>query len=87
MADSFDGHIPGLASPASNAFSITPHDSNELSNVTRGLYVGVAGDVVVVTAGGDEVTLVALAAGVFHPIRAKQVKLTNTTATDIVGVY
>ena len=87
MADSFDGHIPGLASPASNADAITPDDNNDLSNTTRGLYVGVSGDVVVVTAGGDEVTFVALAAGVFHPIRAQRIKATNTTATNIVGVY
>jgi hypothetical protein len=87
LADDFSGHIPGLTSPAGNAVAITPHDSNELSNVTRGLYVGVTGDVVVVTANGDEVTLTALAAGVFHPIRVKQVKSTNTTATNIVGVY
>ena len=87
MADDFSGLIPGLTAPAGNAFAITPHDSNDLSNVTRGLYVGATGDVVVVTANGDEVTLTALAAGVFHPIRAKQVKSTNTTATNIVGVY
>lgn len=87
MSDLFDSHTPTLTTPGTKAFSITPHDTNELSNVTRGLYVGVSGDVLVVTAGGDEVTFLAMAAGVFHPIRAKQIKATGTTATDIVGVY
>lgn len=87
MADDFEGHIEGLSSPADNAFAITPHDSNELSSVTHGLYVGGTGDVAVVMASGEEVTFSAMAAGVFHPIRVKQVKETGTSATDIIGVH
>jgi hypothetical protein len=73
--------------PAVHAFAITPANGADLSFVTRGLYVGVSGDVKVDTLGGDTVTFVGLAAGVIHPIRAKRVYATGTTATDIVGVY
>lgn len=84
--DSYSSNAVGLASPADNAESITPHDSNELTNVTRGLYVGGAGDAVVVFNDGTEVTLVGLQAGVVYPFRVKQVKSTGTTATSLVGV-
>jgi len=74
-------------SPASSGFAITPHDTNELVRVTRGIYVGVAGDVKVEFYSGDIVTFKDLAAGVIHPLRVKRVYETGTDATDIVGVY
>jgi hypothetical protein len=74
-------------SPASSAFAITPHDTDELVRVTRGIYVGVAGDVTVKMFSDDIVTFKDLAAGVIHPIRVKLVYDTGTDATDIVGVY
>lgn len=72
--------------PVENAFSITPDDDNDLADDTRGLYVGVSGDVKLTLVGGTTVTLKALAAGVVHPLRVKRVHDTDTTATDIVGV-
>ena len=81
------GYKEGLSSPADNAFAITPHDSNELAYTTRGLYVGVQGDVKVQMISGDTVTFVELAAGVIHPLRVKQVFNTGTAATNLVGVY
>ena len=74
--------------PASNAFTITPHDTNELAFVTRGLYLGVSGDVAVTMANGDEVTFLNMAAGIIHPLRVKIVKDTGTDADlGIIGVY
>lgn len=87
MSDTFESWRAGLESPAEHAFAITPADGSDLANTTRGLYVGVSGDVALITAGGDTVTLVGLAAGIIHPIRAARVKSTGTTATSIVGVY
>lgn len=85
--DRFSGYQSGLDSPATNASTVTPHDSNELGNVTRALWVGGAGDVVVVTVGGDTVTLVGVQAGTLLPIRVKIVKSTGTTATSMVALY
>lgn len=87
MTDTFPTHRPGLKSPASYAFDVTPHDTNDLSYTTRGIYVGVSGDVKVDMAGSGTVTFVGMAAGVFHPMRVTRVYSTGTTATNIVGVY
>lgn len=70
-----------------NAFAVTPHDTNALTHETRGLYIGAAGNVAVITSGGNTVTFVGLAVGIIHPIRCTHVKSTGTTATSIVGVY
>lgn len=61
-------------------------DTVELNYVTRGVSFGVAGDIKVVTQGGETVTIPsgALVAGVIHPIRIKQIYSTGTTATSIV---
>jgi len=86
-ADKFDNVSTGIDSPARNAFSVTPHDTNDLPNVTRGIYVGVTGDLKVKTEGLDVVTFTNLAAGMIHPIMCQMVFATGTTATGIVGVW
>jgi len=75
-----------LESPASGAFSITPHNTNELASVTRGVYVGGAGNLSVIMRDGQQVTFVGLSAGSILPIRARLVKSTGTTATNLVGL-
>ena len=72
--------------PAEALVSITPNDSANLSAPIRALYVGASGDVKFVDMAGTTITLVGLAAGVFHPVRAVKVFATDTDATDIVGV-
>jgi len=86
MADNFATHNPGLDSPAEDAFAITPHDTNDLAQVTRGIYVGGAGDLTVVTKGGTTVLFSAVPAGVVLPVRAAKVKSTGTAATSLVGL-
>ena len=85
--DNFEGLRVGRESGARNAFAITPHDTNELAHVTRGIYVGVSGDLKVELVSGDIVTYVDLVAGVTHAKEIKLVYSTGTTATDIVGEY
>jgi hypothetical protein len=51
------------------------------------IYVGGAGDLAVVTDGGDEVTFTAVPAGSFLPVHIKQVKLTGTDATAILALW
>lgn len=71
-----------------DAFVITPDDEEDLPYVTRGIYVGVAGDLAVTLVGDSApVTFANLAAGVIHPLRVKQVHETGTDAENIVGVY
>lgn len=73
-------------SPSAAAAAVTPHDTNRISP-TRGLYVGVSGDVKVIMLDGTTVTFTGLAAGVIHPITCVLVCSTGTTATNIVALY
>tara|TARA_R100000306_G_C4302180_1_gene105672 strand:+ start:218 stop:481 length:264 start_codon:yes stop_codon:yes gene_type:complete len=51
------------------------------------LYIGGAGDVQVITVGGDNITFVGVVAGTFFPVLVKQVVSTSTTATDILALW
>lgn len=73
--------------PAEHAVAITPHNTNNLAHTTRGVYVGVAGDLKVDMIGGETVTFVGLAAGIIHPIAANRIYSTGTTCTSILSVY
>ncbi len=73
---------------AAHAFAITPNDGADLTHETRAIYVGGAGDVNLVTAGGETVLFKALSAGTVLPIRATRVLATSTTAAmNLVGLY
>jgi len=78
---------PTNLTPATHAFAVSPDDNNDLSVVTRYVYVGVAGDLKLTTMDGDTITLVGLAAGVLHPVRAKRIWSSVTAAQSIVGLY
>lgn len=72
---------------ASRAVAVTPHDTNDLANVSRALWVGGAGNVAVILAGDSSaVTFTGVPAGTLLPLRVKRVMSTNTTATTIVAV-
>lgn len=72
---------------SSLVFAITPNDSTDLSYITRGLYVGGAGDIVLrAEDNSSNVTLVAVPAGSVLPIRVKRVLSTGTSATNLVGL-
>lgn len=87
IKDLFGSQNNGLTSPASNAFTITPHATNTLPYVTRAIYVGGEGSLVVEMAGGGSVvTFSDVPAGSLLPIRARRV-LSSSGATNIVGLY
>lgn len=75
---------------ANSAIAITPaasqiQDSNG-NNIYPILYIGGAGNVVVITASGETITFTAVPVGTILPINVQQV-LTTSTATNIVGLY
>ena len=69
------------------AVAVTPHDTNELDFVTRGIYVGVSGDLKVQLFDGTIITYVDILAGVTHAKAVRQVFDTGTTATNIIAEY
>lgn len=85
--DTFATNQLGLESPAVHAATITPHDTNELAFVSRGLMaITTAGIITVVTLAGDTVT-VYLPLGVVVPIRVRIIKSTSAVAAGIVSLW
>lgn len=72
----------GASDPAANAGAVTPSDSTDLTNPARGLLCTVAGDVCLITTGGDTIT-VPMLAGIVYPIRTARVKATGTTGSVV----
>ena len=56
-------------------------------NTPATLFVGVGGDIQVITIGGSTLILKNIASGSFLPIQVTRVKATSTTATDIVALF
>ena len=87
MSDKFSNYHAGLESPAERAFAITGNDSTDLTVTPRAIYVGGAGNVKVTTIGGDTVTFSGALAGTIIPVRVTRVFSTDTTATNLLGLY
>jgi hypothetical protein len=85
--DPFAGQADSTMSPATRCFAVTPSDSADLPQATKALYVGTAGDVVLLSI--DSAASVAfrnVPAGSILDVRARAVRATGTTAADIVGL-
>lgn len=85
MVDRYEGHANSLEGPASHGFAITPNDTVDLEEVTRAIYVGTAGNIVMRLQSGAEVTFTAVPAGTVLPARAVRIR-TATTAGNLVGL-
>lgn len=85
---SIDHAVELIESNAQGAVAVTPNDSADLTTVpTKGIYVGVSGDLKVTLNDGSTVTFVSLSSGVIHPLAVKRVFATGTTATSVLAVY
>ena len=84
-----DGSVPVelKGSLVQNAFEIIPSDAADLTHETIAIYVGFDGDLKIDLVNGETITMYNLAAGAWHPIAAKKVYATGTTATYILGAY
>lgn len=86
MSDRYSEIASNLVAPAAGGFTITPHDSNAVPEVTRGVYVGTGGSLVVELAWGAILTFTNVPSGAMLPIRVRRV-LTSGTAASLVGLY
>ena len=69
------------------SFAITKSDTDDFSFLVRGIYVGGAGNVVVVNADDSTCTYTSVPAGTLLPVVARRVNSSSTTATNMVGLY
>lgn len=67
------------------AEAVTPSDSTTFA--PSAIYVGVSGNVAVVTANGDAATFVGVVGGGLLPVQVIKVMSTGTTAVSIIRVY
>ena len=78
---------------AGRALTIVPSDTVNIPDVSGGtnngcvLYVGTAGNLRVLTIGGDDVTFIGINTGAFIPVQVLRVFATGTTAANIVALW
>ena len=73
--------------PAVDCAAITPSDTVVIpGGPCRGIYVGVTGDVTILTTGQNTVTFTAVPVGIL-PVNALRVNATSTTATNMVALF
>lgn len=73
--------------PALGAFYITPSNSANATHTTRAIYVGGAGNLKVTTYNGEVIMFTGLLAGNYYPIVATKVWSSDTSATNLIGLY
>lgn len=74
--------------PFTKGVAIATSDTVNFTTVPcRGIYVGGAGNMVVLMNDGNTITLNGVTAGTIYALRAKRVNATSTTATNLVALY
>ena len=87
MNDRFRNNADSPMAPAARAFAVSPSDVSDLPEATKAIYIGEAGDIVLVPLSGTaEITFANLPAGAILDVRARAVKATGTTAAALVGL-
>lgn len=75
-------------SPADEAAAVAPADGADLPVPSRGIYVGVGGDLTVdMVTTGATILFKNVPSGTLLPIMVKRVRNTGTTALSIVSIY
>lgn len=87
IPDAFESVSDSVTSPAQSCFAIQPSDSAFLQEVTKAIYVGKGGNVVLrAKRNSTDVTFMNVPAGIVLPVRALAVRAAGTTAGDLVGL-
>jgi len=87
MGSRDNAHLPNtLEMPAVHAAVITPNDSTDLTNFPRALVIGTGGTLKVDTVGGETAIILTVVSSIL-PLMVTRVYATDTTATDIVGLW
>ena len=86
MEDRFDDFASGISAPATRAVAITPSESQSLPFLPRAIYIGGAGDLATRAEDGSDAVWKNLPAGAVLPFRPIMIKVTGTTATDLLAL-
>ncbi|ANU07150.1 spike base protein, RCAP_Rcc01079 family [Paraurantiacibacter namhicola] len=85
--DPFNRTVDTPGDPARDCFPVTPADNADLDRLTKAIYVGTGGDIVLRAADADvDVTFRNVPAGSILDIRVRAVRVSGTTAADLVGL-
>lgn len=85
--DAFHDLAPSSITPSENCFPIMPNDLEELPFLTKAIYVGKGGDLVLVIGNSQvAVTFRNVVQGSVLDVRVRAVKSTGTSAGDLVGL-
>lgn len=86
MSDPFETHSDAAFAPSRAPYAIVPSDTEALTLVPKGIYVGTGGDVVLRGVDGSaDVTYRNLPDASYVAVRALYVRASGTTASDLVG--
>lgn len=87
MTEDFSNFADSAIAPALLCFPVTPSDTQPLQQVTKALYIGEGGNVVLRSALGEtDVTFINVPAGYTLDVRAIAVRAAGTTASAIIGL-
>lgn len=86
-----DVYVPdscAMEKPVECGLAVVPSDTDDIPYVSRALYVGTAGDIMVaLLKSTDPVLFKGVPKGSLLPVRVKRVYATGTTAADILAVW
>ena len=77
---------PNLTTPPFHWAAVTPSDTVDLPVVARALWIGVSGDISVISANGETAIFKSVPVGYWLGFVAR-VTAANTTATNIIAVW
>lgn len=87
MPIALQNYADSPTAPALDCFAVAPHDLDLLPKITKALYIGEAGDVVLRAANAQaDVIFRNLPVGYMLDVRVVAVRATGTTAASIVGL-
>lgn len=86
-ADPYADRLDAPQGPARHAAAVVKSDTVDLATVTKGVWVGGAGNMVVIMADGTQVTITGIPAGCLLPICVSRILSTNTTATNMLALW
>lgn len=85
--DTYQPYVDSVIAPAQTCFTINPNDTADLPVITKSLYIGRSGDIMLVAASSETPVLFRnVVAGTTLDVRVRAVRQTGTSALDLVGL-